>query len=387
MKDFFKIGLLDFSQGIDMLINIESVTRDDVLNEKFSTAIENILRSFAENKHLLIAHKDFFHSIISEDKGIFSAATKSTASEALKGLREYKAVLGLVSFYVSVNFKILDNSFKWLSVGDNDKFECGPLFFNDSSQLQKTKIVCENPLDSDFFNIIAKHYAQNSDLSRCAINFNPLNGGGGSTKDIFDRTVKNNEITFCIVDNDKMHPRAPFGGTSTHFLGSKTNKSGMIKILDVHEIESLVPIDTIECVLQELNLMGRKKASLDFFKRLCEIDESAKFYFDHKKGFDLKTAWELDNTHGNYWRNIIKRLKVTDACECINLKECKCKPSCLTYEGFGDGLLTNTLKYIHKGNLRQYKPTLPPQLNDKWHDLGRSFFSWSCGPYKRTRVS
>lgn len=370
-----------------MLINIESVTKDDVLNRRFSTAIENILRSFAENKHLLIAHKDFFNAIIFEDQGIFSASTKSTASEALKGLREYKAILGLVSFYVSVNFEIIDTTFRWINFGDKDKFECGPLFFNDSSQLQKTKIVCENPLDSDFFNIIAMHFAQNADLSRCAINYNALNGGGGSTKDIFDRTVQNNEITFCIVDNDKMHPRAPHGGTSTHFLGKKTNKSGMIKILDVHEIESLVPIETIECVLQDLKLMGRKKESLEFFKAICAIDESAKFYFDHKKGFDLKTAWDLDNTHGNYWRNIITKLKENQKCECINLKHCNCKPSCLTYEGFGDGLLTNTIKYIQKGNLRQYKPSLTPQLNDKWQDLGRSFFSWGCGPYKRTRVS
>ncbi|HEP1064740.1 hypothetical protein [Klebsiella aerogenes] len=370
-----------------MLINIELSTQDDVLNRKFSAAIENILRSFAENKHLVIAKKEFFQAIINESDGIFSETTKNTASEALKGLREYKAILGLVSFYVSVNFTIPDTSFKWINFGDKDKFECGPLFFNDSSQLQKTKIVCENPLDSDFFNIIANHYAKQVNLSRCTISFNPLNGGGGSTKDIFDRTIKNNEITFCIVDNDKMHPRAPYGGTSTHFLGFRTNKSGMVKILDVHEIESLVPIDTIEKVLQELNLMGRKKATLDFFKELCNIDESVKFYFDHKKGFDLKTAWDLDNEHGTYWRGIIKKIKQNEKCECVNLKKCNCKPSCLTFEGFGEGLLTNTIKHIQKGNLRQYTPLLTPQLNDKWNDLGRSFFSWSCGPYKRTRVS
>jgi hypothetical protein len=44
------------------------------------------------------------------------------------------------------------------------------------------------------------------------------------------------------------------------------------------------------------------------FKKICSIDESAKFYFDHKKGFDLKTALELDNAHGDYWRPILKNL-------------------------------------------------------------------------------
>ncbi|HFZ8837728.1 TPA: hypothetical protein ACIPDQ_004705, partial [Salmonella enterica subsp. enterica serovar Bareilly] len=59
----------------------------------------------------------------------------------------------------------------------------------------------------------------------------------------------------------------------------------------------------------------------------------------------------------------------------------------LAYEGFGDGLLNNTLEYIQTGNLRQYNPNLSSQLHDKWYTLGKKFFSWSCGPYKKARVS
>lgn len=370
-----------------MLINIEHVTKEDVLNGKFTIAIENILRSFAENKHLLIAPKVFFNSIIEEKSGIYSSSSKSFASEALSGLREYHAILNQVSFHISINFAILDTSFKWIEYGEKHKFSCGPLYFNDSSQLQKTKIVCENPLDSDFLKIIAAFYAKNENLSRCSINFDALNGGGGSTKDIFERTIKNNEIAFCVVDNDKKHPRAPYGGTSTHFLGSKTNRSGLVEVLDVHEIESLVPLETIEEVLESLNLMIKKEESLIFFKELCSIDESVKFYFDHKKGFDLKTALELDNTHGDFWRTILKKLSNRYNCECIESKNCECNPSCLTYEGFGDNLLNNTLIHINKGSLRQYNPDLPPKLYEKWYSLGKNFFSWSCGPYKKSRVS
>lgn len=370
-----------------MLLNIEDVTSEDVNNKKYSIAIENILRAFAENKHILIASKLFFNCIINEKNGLYSIATKNTASEALKGLREYRAIIDKISFYVSINFKITDRSFKWIDLGTTDKFECGPLFFDDSSRLQKAKIVSENPLDSDFLKIIASHYAKNQDLSRCAINFIPINGGGGSTKDIFYRSIENNEITFCFVDNDKKHPKAPFGGTSNHFLGPRTIKSGIVKILDVHEIESLVPIDTIERVLESLNLIARKRDTLNFFKEICEVDESAKFYFDHKKGFSLKTAWDLDNAHGDYWRSIIKKIKSKPQCECIALKHCRCPSSCFDLAGFGDGLLSNTIKYIHEGNLRQYKPPLTPKLNEQWNELGRSFFSWSCGPYKKTRLS
>lgn len=371
-----------------MLIKIEPITQDDVLDNRFSISIENILRSFAECKHLIIAPRIFFDTIIEESQGIFSSSTKGFAHAALSGLREYKSILNSVSFYVSIDFTIKDSSFSWVNYGDIDKFQCGPLFFSDSVQLQKTKIVCENPLDSDFFRIVASYYAQKDKaISRCTINYNALNGGGGSTKDVFDRTVQNNEITFCIVDNDKKHPRAPFGGTSTHFLRTRTSKSGMVKILDVHEVESLLPIETIEEVMQSLNLMVKKKETLDFLKQLCTTDETAKFYFDHKKGFDLKTAWDLDNLHGDYWRTVIKGLKDNYECECLEQHKCKCSPSCLTYEGFGEGLLSNSLNYILKGNLKQYSPNLSPRLSEHWNDLGRSFFSWSCGPYKKSRIS
>ncbi|AIU87102.1 MULTISPECIES: hypothetical protein [Pectobacterium] len=370
-----------------MLINIENATQKDVLNNKFTIAIENILRSFAEKKHLVISSKSFFNSIIEEQSGIYSISSKNFASEALSGLREYHAILNQVSFYISVDFTIPDTSFKWVEHGEKYKFVCGPLYFNDSSQLQKTKIVCENPLDSDFFKIIAAFYARNENLSRCSINFNALNGGGGSTKDTFERTIKNDEIAFCIVDNDKSHPRAPYGGTSAHFLGSRTNRSGLVEILDVHEIESLLPLETIEEVLKNLNLMEKKEKSLAFLKEICSIDESVKFYFDHKKGFNLKTALELDNIHGDFWSSILKKINYKYNCECIELKKCECEPSCLNYEGFGDNLLNNTLQYIHKGSLRKYTPDLPPKLHQKWYKLGKNFFSWSCGPYKKSRVS
>lgn len=370
-----------------MLIKIENATKEDVLNKNYIISIENILRSFAEEKHLLIAQRDFFKNIIEAQGDVYSTSSKHFASEALSGLLEYHSIINQVSFYVSIDFSIPDNSFSWVDLGVRYKFVCGPLFFSDSSQLQKTKIICENPLDSDFFKIVASFYARKESLSGCSINFVALNGGGGSTKDVFDRTIQNNEIAFCIVDNDKKHPGAPFGGTSAHFIKSKTNKSGLVEVLDVHEIESLVPFETIEKVLSDLNLLGKKQDSLEFFKKICSIDESAKFYFDHKKGFDLKTALELDNAHGDYWRPILQKLNDDIQCDCIDSKKCDCKPSCLTYDGFGDGLLSNTLQHINQGSLRRYNPPLTPKLYDKWYALGKNFFSWSCGPYKKSRLS
>lgn len=374
-----------------MLIKIESVTSGVFANAECAVAIENILRSFAENKHIVIAPKLFFKGIINDNSGLFSSSCKGFAVEALKSQFEYNALIASVSFMVCVDFSKRDNSYEWVSNPPSYKFKCGPFFFNDSSQLQKARIVCENPMDSDFLIIIAKYFAKLKNLEKCHIGFDALNGGGGSTKDIFERTIKKNEITFCIVDNDKMHPKAPHGGTSSHFLRDCINKTGFVKILDVHEIESLIPLSVIEEVLESLNLLTvkQKKDALTFFKDLCSVDESVKFYYDHKNGFALKSAWILDKKHGEYWRKIIAVLnkKYQYQCECVNKDDCKCDPSCLSYEGFGDGLLANSLNYLNRGNLKQFTPVLTPRMKILWEDVGRSFFSWSCGPYKKSRLS
>lgn len=42
-----------------MLINIENATPEKVLNNSFAIAVENILRAFAEQKHLVIGARVF----------------------------------------------------------------------------------------------------------------------------------------------------------------------------------------------------------------------------------------------------------------------------------------------------------------------------------------
>ncbi|HCD1954616.1 TPA: hypothetical protein NBI99_005071, partial [Escherichia coli] len=72
-----------------MLINIENATPEKVLNNSFAIAVENILRAFAEQKHLVIGARFFFKTIINDQSGLYSLSSKSYAQEALSGLTEY----------------------------------------------------------------------------------------------------------------------------------------------------------------------------------------------------------------------------------------------------------------------------------------------------------
>lgn len=366
-----------------MLIKIENFGSDSVYNTSLIKSIENLMRAFSERKHIVIGPKKFFHSVIHDEKN-YSSNARSAATEALRGQMEYTDLKNIVSFYITIDFFVLDKSIQWVSNGSTDVLRVGPLFFVDSENLQKANILLENQLDGDFYSLLANYFAREVNADNCELSYMPLNGGGGTTKNVFDRMISNNQVVLCILDNDKQHPKAPLGSTSKAFYRKKYVNTGAVKIIDVHEIESLIPLDTIESAISITE--GRKK-TLDFLKEMEKYDETIKFHFDHKKGLNIKKILELDALHGDYWVPVLKKNKITKGVECIKLGRCSCHEPCVALDGLGDCLLENTINYIKRGNLKRYRPKLNPAMENHWNDIGRLFFSWGCGPFKYSKVT
>lgn len=365
-----------------MIIKIKNATAENVLKEANLAPVENLLRSFNEGKHIIIAASKFFQDII-DNSETFGVSTRSSASEALKSQFEYKSLATIVNFYIEVDFEITTAEFHWVEFSNAFKLIIGPVFLTDSLRLQKAQIVCENPSDADFYEIIADHFASVNDLRLCNITYEAINGGGGTTKHVFDRCVDDNKITLCILDNDKKHPNGPLGGTGRQFGTSGIIKTGIVKILDVHEVESLIPFETIEGALQQDALTPQKQESLLFTKQLFGVDESTKFYFDHKKGMDISKILPLEKLYGDYWRPNLQQCEITAQIDCLTQDQCSCDSPCICYEGFGDNILEKSINYITRGNLKRYKPSLSPSMENYWNDIGKLFFSWGCSPVKR----
>lgn len=365
-----------------MIIKIKNSTADKILKETNLVAVENLLRSFNEGKHIVIADSNFFKTII-DSKEVFGVSTRNSASEALKSQFEYKGLTGIVNFYIEVDFDITTTEFQWFELQNSFKLIIGPEFLTDSLRLQKAQIICENPSDAGFYEIIADHFSNINDLRLCNITYEAINGGGGTTKHVFDRCVEENKITLCILDNDKKHPNGPLGGTGRQFGSSGVIKTGLVKILDVHEVESLIPFETIEGALQQDALTPQKRDSLIFAKQLFGVDESTKFYYDHKKGMDISKILPLEKLYGNYWRAKLQQCAITSQAECLTQERCSCESPCICFEGFGDNILEKSIDYICRGNLKRYKPSLSPSMENHWDDIGKLFFSWGCSPAKR----
>jgi hypothetical protein len=365
-----------------MLIEIRNYNNEQILSERLSIPIDNLLRSFRERKHILISNKSFFETIRDDDNGLYNHCTKQTAHDAMKSQSEYAKLINLVSFYVVVDFDIQGDQISWIEINSKTILKVGPNYFEDSSKLQSSSIILENINDYDFYHIILSNFTRDNNINKCQVGCNIINGGGGTTKEVFEHHIENDEIILCLLDNDKKHPRGPIGSTSKAFGSMKYNRAGMIKILDVHEVESLIPVDILE-----MSIDASKNKTLAFLKNSLEEEESIKFYFDHKKGLELKTAFKLDKLHGSYWIPLLKSSTIIENSDCLNDGKCSCNESCIIIDGLGDNILSKAVQYINKGNLNIYKPHLSPKLDLHWTEIGKLLFSWCCGPYKKSRVT
>ncbi|AVF35092.1 hypothetical protein [Rahnella sikkimica] len=369
-----------------MIIKIINIEKINFSNISHAQAIENVIRSFGEKKHIIIANKDFFENVITEKNGVFSRILKQSAEEARRAQMEYSSLLKFVNFNVVLDFNIKGKDYLWNQLHDSETLTVGPDFFVDSASVQDALIVCEDVNDSDFYKVIASYYSKKIKANLLNIKFQAINGGGGSTKRIFDRKVNNLEVTLCILDNDKKHPKYPEGGTCKNFNGEAHLKTGRIIVINAHEIESLIPFDLLENILIEDKASVEKIESLDRFRRICSEDQTAKFFFDHKKGLDIKTAFDLDKKYGSYWLPLINKANSDSFSECVNNNECDCDSPCFTIAGFGDSLLTKSTAYINNNNPKNFSPSLTGHLEELWNYIGKSFFSWSCAPAKKVRL-
>lgn len=367
-----------------MLIHLKNYVPEQILSNENVVSVDNLLRSFQEKKHILLTKKSFFKHIIDEKNSLYSYNTKQVAFEAMKGQAEYSSLINLVSFYIVVDFNIKDNTTKWTDNGNVVNFTVGPQYFKDSSRLQASNIIFENITDNDFYKIIVNYFSRQHKTNLCNIICNPINGGGGTTKEVFERHIQNNDLVLCLLDNDKKHPKGPLGSTSKAFGKEKFNKSGMVKILDVHEIESLIPIETLE---KSVTTGTNKNKTIEFLRASLQHNESMKFYFDHKKGLELKAAFELDKLHGPFWIPLLKSSPDLKKSDCLDEERCACKPPCIKIDGFGENILSKSIEFIQKGNLQIYNPKLSPLLENHWLDIGKLLFSWCCGPSKKTRLT
>jgi len=331
--------------------------------EKVLRAIENILRSVWESKHLVKIDYDLIDVLLEK-------TTNNDCRSVLLLIKNTYAFLSYdkIKYYVKVveegiimNIDNL-NGFKILNLSID--------LFQTTDLIQESRILCEDLSDASFFQKISEHYIKENSIGNISLKFEPIHGGGVLICVQFQKHINSmNKFCLAFCDNDVRYPGSTIGSTLQNL--QHVNRNGNLLCdyieIDAHEIENLVPFNYIDCIRQnEHNLDG-----IIFLKSIFNSAKKEDLkYFDIKKGI-CKSKIIGDQNYRSY---------------AISLQPyCRNQISEHSLEGLaGDPQIVPNIGKIIKpflDNLDLLTNT-PPELleyqRNEWDRIGSNFFYWTC---------
>lgn len=203
--------------------------------------------------------------------------------------------------YVEV---VLDNPHDRM-VGDLTVFQLEFGSFTSSESTSCTHIIGEDKNDGKLYGHILNWYKRRENISANTI-YAIENGGGRNTYRTFATHIRQGHISVCIVDNDKRYPNANEGETARTCRSVVCSLPlSRLKVIDVLEIENLIPKDIIDNL--EWTVANQKnKAEFDDLYENIPAKEMLR-YVDLKSGYTKHREY----SHDNQWVNFVKY-----CCEC-----------------------------------------------------------------------
>lgn len=384
MKAILRIGQLVFSRVTKMLIEIINTQGIDLNDEKIHSSLHNLFCAFREGKHLIIADEGFLREV-SELKELGSL-TCNTACSLISKSREYKQLKNIVNYYCVVDMKN-SNPSPVQSLNDSN-FSVGYSYFNDSEKIQQTKLLCEDINDYKLYGQIVKFYRNNIQMQGVDVKLEICNGGGANTISNFEKIRARKLFCICLLDSDKMHPKAGLGSTALKFNAKTDTPLCKHFVIEPHEIESLIPLKIIEECLINKTISNTYMYSFEQIQAITKYKPETKLYFDHKEGLTVEKILKIEDKYNDgFWKDAIINAPGLKKKGCVSKLECKCTPPCLALPGFGTGLLEAGTKVIERMTHIKLLETIPAILMTEWQGIGSKLFSWGCSPSSRTRTS
>lgn len=366
-------------------------------------ALTNIVKSSGKRKNIVYAKKQIMLEL--RQSPIYDINVRKYSQEIIELRNELGSIRKSVNFIVDVDF-----SNESLTVSneiiDDRQYIISSSYLHFTSPLvqEGPYLLTENIKDSKLYELIGMKYLQNKFSRGIKISMQTCSGGGNTTYDTFCDMRQENKFTLCILDNDKSHPEKPEGDTSRRFPTSirEHESQQAVHILNVREVESLIPINILEQIVTSANRgINRPRqesgeplpqyhyesaavTAIDKIKQL-DIDTQYEFrkYFDHKDGITLNTGLRLDKNRSPFWKNIFLREPTYIMKPCRTTNECvntstnqACE--CLKISGIGENILEQSIPFIGVASYSSIKNNLSRSIQTEWDILGQKVFSWGC---------
>ena len=266
---------------------------DDItheLNDNNIIAIQNIAECIRSGRHIIIANRSLLKSLYMLET--ISPVNQRIFKHLYNHITQYGMIRDRIKTYVHISSAI-NNVEK--AITDKHIIYKMPLhIFSDSKNLQETKLICEDLMDCEFYQGLAKYYMRQKHLSG-SIGFEKINGGGLNTgKNYEDKLSATYTPCLAIVDSDKTSPDGLLGETAKYVnnVYSKYNDNHVTytHILQVREKENLIPPE----VYYNLELNQDIKKQHEILLRMYNSDyKNSYLYGDIKRGFNRNTDRDM----------------------------------------------------------------------------------------------
>nr|DAY78411.1 MAG TPA: hypothetical protein [Caudoviricetes sp.] len=380
-----QIGRWAFSQESNMLIeliNTEGINLDD---PSYHPALINVFCAYREGKHLLLSDPSFLQKV--SEHTALGNLTCNTAKNLVSKVIEYNQLKDILTYFCKVDFSNSSRVAVQHSQ-ENNFFVVGYTYFNDTANIQITKLLCEDINDTRFYGLISKYYRLSHGFRGIDVKFEFSNGGGANTKSNFELIKSSERFCLCLLDSDKSHPKSGVGSTAAKFNSKTDTATCKHYILESHEIESLIPLGVIEVGLSEKLIQNTYAYAYEQTIAATNYKPIAKLYFDHKEGLTVSGAIDIDAKYNDtFWQDIFRNAKNLKRKGCLEKMHCDCNPPCIAIPGFGTGLLDVGTNIIDKMSHIKLSEIIPALLMDEWNKIGLKLTSWGCASSNRSRTS
>jgi len=243
---------------------------------------------------------------------------------------------------------------------------------SDCNVLGIPKLVLEDLNDSKVYDaIIDKYRSENAVISNCEYNYQTIHGGGGRMGEVCSENYNNPVNIFAICDSDMDSPSCTLGNTANSvksFFEMKGIAGNMI-ILDLHEVENLLPIQFLKNKARPEQL-----PVLKFLEYSSSIKPESYLFFDLKESYkysDIYSAERISSTKSQYWKELFDSY---DRADNSTWRIDNNSPS---------KTLINKLSSMlpHAINdLGEYSGDIEPlRLKEQWDFLGSILLNWFVG--------
>jgi|GEM_PF-1145448 len=373
-----------------MLIKIDSSV---VNNEDQSLWVDETVEAL---EILAIARREGKHSIIGDRKTLkkisectrLSERARQTYNKLYEKSAQFRQFQSAVTRYIEVVNSCYEPQLDLNTCPGKEIIKVSPRFFSDSSLAQKTILLCENNFDANLYEKIANVYLVWKKI-KVVIACDGRGGGGNTITDQFiniQKTKKN--ICLCIVDSDRIAPNGKLGTTAKR-INSEHNENCIITkilILDLHEIENLIP----NSILSELCLENVERQ--ESLKILTAIQGSSakdvRGFLDIKNGTMLNKIVNISNpVEKEYWKARLSEIpgvstRIDSWChtnwhcsiteKCSTTEKCNCRISL----GFGERILEQVVNYLDKKNPPEIAKIVDEEVRLEWEKVGQVILNW-----------